>query len=194
MKNHILIIALLSLPIVSFGQEKEDLYFLEADSTWFKEVIEFPLIFAGDIPFEGYEDLRFDEGWAKEDSPGFWSYVCAWNVNGSIDPTKTLLEDYMQLYFDGLMDVGPNSGRQEKIKGTTAIFLKEDTSKYKGKIKTFDTRFTQKSMILNVLIETVFCEKTNTTIILFRFSPTEFTDAIWYKLNDVKVKDGFCKL
>ncbi len=178
--------------IITFGQEKDDLHFLEADSTWAKEIIEFPLGFAPEIPFEGYEDLRFAEGWSNKDSPGFWSYVCAWRVNGRIEPTASMLEYYMQLYFDGLMNIGPNRIGDENIHSTAAVFHKETETTYGGKIKTFDTRYTKNLMTLNVEIEVQFCPNSNATIVLFRLSPKEFEDGMWVKLKKVKVKDGFC--
>ena len=55
MKQFIIIIALLH-NVVLFSQENENLYILEADSTWLKEVIKFPLSFAENIDYEGYED------------------------------------------------------------------------------------------------------------------------------------------
>jgi len=61
--------------------EEKHLEVLQTDSTWTKEIIKFPLGFAQEIKFEGFEDLRFPSGWAKQDSPDFWSYVWAWSIN-----------------------------------------------------------------------------------------------------------------
>jgi len=192
MKYTISIIILLVLSIDSFGQETDDLHFLEADSTWTKEIISFPLNFAPDIPFEGYEDLRFAEGWSKFNNDGFWTYVCAWNVKGKIEPTEAMLAYYIELYFDGLMGIGSKSSPVEKIKGTSALFLQETDATYSGKIKTFDTRITKSPLTLNVDTEVHFCKKTNTTVFLFRFSPKDFFHKIWSKLKRVSLRDGFC--
>ena len=190
MKNTFIVIILLLQSLQVFSQDKENLHILEADSTWLKEIIKFPLGFAKEITFEGYEDIRFPEGWSKQDSPNFWSYVFAWNISGNIKPTELMLEHNMQFYFDGLMGIGPNSFNTQSKNGSTAIFIKSknpgNAPEYIGKIKTIDTRFTNKAMTLNVRVEVYYCEQKNNTIILFRFSPKAFEDEIWEILDKVK--------
>ncbi len=83
MKNILTIVLLLSYSVLLLGQEKEHLYFLETDSTWRKEMFLFPISFAPDIHYQGVEDARFPVGWEKQDSPNFWSYAFAWNIEQS---------------------------------------------------------------------------------------------------------------
>ncbi len=103
MKNIVIIISLLLHSITIFGQEEQILEVFKTDSTWTKEFIKFPIGFAPDINYEGYEDLRFAEGWAKKDSPEFWSYIFAWHINGNQEQTVEKLETNLKLYFNGLM-------------------------------------------------------------------------------------------
>ena len=103
MKKIILIISILFFSVLSYAQEVEPLEVFTTDSTWIKEIIQFPIGFAQDIKYEGFEDLRFPQGWSKQDSPNFWSYVWAWSINGIEEPTESDLEKNVQLYFDGLL-------------------------------------------------------------------------------------------
>ena len=181
MKNIIITILLLSYSILLLGQEKEHLFFLETDSTWRKEMFHFPIHFASDINYEGIEDARFPVGWEKQDSPNFWSYAFAWDIEHSEQITETELEVDLQKYFNGLM-------RWQKT--SVEILKKEETNnttKYAGKVNTNDAFFTKEPMTLNVLIEKIYCEKKKKSIILFRFSPKEFGDDVWQKLEEVKL-------
>ena len=103
MKKILVIIGFLFHTIVAFGQAEQSLEVFKTDSTWIKEIIEFPIGFAQEIKYEGFEDLRFPQGWSKEDSPNFWSYVWAWSINDIGEVTESELETNIQYYFDGLL-------------------------------------------------------------------------------------------
>ena len=96
MKNILTITLLLFCSNFLLGQENEHLYFLETDTTWRKEMFLFPINFAPDIDYKGIEDARFPEGWEKLDSPNFWSYAFAWNLENSGDITESDLEVNLQ--------------------------------------------------------------------------------------------------
>jgi hypothetical protein len=196
MKNNIIIILLFLNSNVIFGQEQESLNLLETDSTWTKEIIKFPLGFAKEIKFEGFEDLRFPSGWSKQESPNFWSYVWAWSIKDIEGLTEHELENNIQLYFDGLMGINFRKNTEDEIQNTNAIFIKKATSngnyQYIGKVKTFDMRYTKKPMTLNVLVEQHYCEQKKRSIILFRFSPKSFDTAVWNTLQEVKLRENIC--
>jgi hypothetical protein len=46
-----------------FEEEKSNFNLLETDSTWNQEIFHFPISFAPEIKFEGFEDARFPH-WA----------------------------------------------------------------------------------------------------------------------------------
>jgi len=164
----------------------------KTDSTWIKEIIEFPISFAQDIKYEGFEDLRFPQGWSKEDSPNFWSYVWAWKINNIEEVTTSELEKNIQLYFDGLLGLDFYKIEEKHVRKTNALFIKKDDSHYVGKVKTFDTRYTKKPMTLNVLVENYYCKQEKKTMILFRFSPKPFGHDVWSKLNEVELRSDSC--
>lgn len=197
MKSIKLIICLLLHSIIIIGQEKSPLEVLKTDSTWIKEIIEFPLGFAQEIKFEGFEELRFPPGWSKEESPNFWSYAWAWSLNDVERLTAHEMEQNIQFYFDGLMGLSLRKQNGVNIQLTNVIFIKKEktsgSNEYIGKVKTFDTRYTNKPMTLHVLVEQNYCAQKKRSIILFRFSPKAFGNDVWGLLKKVKLRDNACE-
>ena len=191
-KTTFFIIILFTQSLFLNAQGPEDLYVLETDSTWFKEIFTFPISFAQEIKYVGIEDARFPPGWSKAESPEFWSYIFAWHIDRSTELTGSELESNLQLYFDGLL--GLNNEREQR---KTLVTLNKNNisavnSSFRGEVETLGSRYTKKPMTLNVLVEEHLCEKYKKSIILFRFSPKGFGHDIWQVLGDVKLREGIC--
>ncbi|TYA52380.1 hypothetical protein [Formosa maritima] len=179
--------------IIAFGQDKQQIEIFETDSTWIKEIIEFPIGFAQNINYEGFEDLRFPEGWSKEESHTFWSYVWAWKIKDIGEVTENELETNIQYYFDGLLGLDLYKIDDKHVRKTNTVFIKKDNSHYIGKVKTFDTRYTKKPLTLNVLVETHYCSQEKKRIIYFKFSPKPFEDDVWNTLDEVTLRIDVCE-
>ncbi|MEO6134646.1 MAG: hypothetical protein ABIP35_05805 [Ginsengibacter sp.] len=186
MKAVISLILFLRLTLFSFGQEKENLFILETDDSWKKELFHFPLSFAPDIHFTGIEDARFPKGWEDSLSNNFWSYVFAWEIENDMEPGKKELEENLKKYFDGLMG----------IKNTNVNFTKNqtlnDTILFTGTISTIDAFFTKRQMTLNVTAKICHCTHQKRSIILFKFSPKEFDNKIWFILEEATIRKNSC--
>lgn len=181
MKKILTLILFVSFSSFLLAQKNDHFFFLETDTTWRKEMFVFPINFAPDINYEGREDARFPEGWEEQDSPNFWSYAFAWNIEHNKNITESILEADLQKYFNGLM-------RWDKT--TVEIDKKEEANNktsYTGAVKTTDAFFTKEPMTLNVKAEEIYCPEKKKSIILFRFSPKEFDAAVWQKLGEVKL-------
>lgn len=194
---HIIIIIslLLSCSFYSFGQQKEEINLLLADSTWGKEIIQIPFWFAPEINYKGHEDIRFAKGWADINSACFWTYVFAWDINLKTKPTPNFFEDNLKLYFDGLMKV-VNEDTLMTIPKTKASIIekeqKKDLTTFTGTIEIYDAFTTKKMITLHVTIESVYCKKTKTFIPLLKFSPQDFKHIAWEMLNQVTLRDSIC--
>lgn len=186
MKNKILTIGLFFLSLNVFAQERENFNLLKTDSAWNQEVFQFPISFAPEINFEGFEDARFPKSWGKKDSDEYWSYAFVWSINGAIEITSNSLENYLETYFNGLMNYEHSS----------VLFIKTDASakdkKYIGKLKTFDALKAKAMMTLNVTSEYFYCSQSVKTYILFKFSPKYFEHSIWETLDQITLHDNFC--
>lgn len=175
---------------------KEDLYLLKTEETWGTEMFTFPLNFAGDLEYEGIEEAHFPRGWRKLDSPEFWSYAFAWDINLDTELTAKQVETDLQKYFDGLTNV-VNKNKDFTLPKTIAKFqgVKNSNSnlKFEGTIEIFDTFVTNEKMILNVQVEQQYCKQQQKSVILFRFSPKGFDHKIWEDLEKIVLWGNVCE-
>jgi hypothetical protein len=93
-----------------------------APADWRKEAFTFPLKFAPTIPYEGIEHVRFAPSWIQFAEEGGFSYVFMW-VLKTKPVTAEDLEEYLEVYFDGLMrNVGGQRNLADKeIKSAAAV-------------------------------------------------------------------------
>lgn len=186
---------ILSCSIYSFGQQKEEINLIQADSTWGKEIIEIPFWFAPEINYIGHEDIRFARGWEKIDSAGFWTLAFAWDINLKSKPSTTFFEDNLTLYFDGLMEV-VNEDSLLTIPKTKTLFIEKGQKKgittFTGIIETYDAFTTKKMINLNVIVDCYYSKKTKTYIPLVRISPKDFNHKSWEMLNQVTLHANCC--
>jgi hypothetical protein len=138
-KDSILAFGLIFLSLKLFGQDSSHLNLLETDSTWNQEVFQFPIPFAPEIKFDGFEDARFPMFWANKDSTDFWSYVFVWSLNNPVEITSSVLENNIEMYFNGLMN----------YENSVALFVdggtNSNTIMYIGKVKTYDALISKKT-------------------------------------------------
>lgn len=174
----------------------DDLYLLKTESGWTSEIFTFPLNFAKGINYRGIEEAHFPKGWRKTDSPEFWSYVIAWNIEHKEEVTTTELESNLQIYFDGLMNV-VNKDKKRILPRTIANLHKSqesnDLPKFIGTLEIFDAFVTNGPMTLNVSVERHYCEEVSKAILLFKFSPKEMGSDIWQMLKKVQFRDKVCE-
>lgn len=198
MKKEITIAMLLLCSVLAFAQDEKDLDILEADSTWLKEIIKFPLSFAQDINYKGYEDLRFAKDWSKPEGSEFFTYAFVWNINLIEMPTINMLEDNMKLYYDGLM-AAVNKDENFTIPESVIHFSKKENINKKlpyfiGEMKVYDSFFTKKIITLFANVETIYCKEQNKYLMLFRISSLNFENSIWKKLQDVTLIETACEI
>lgn len=200
-RNILLTLVLFLNSMLSFGQEQEaeklSERLLETDSTWGKELFQFPISFAPRIDFQGVELALFPKGWSNKESPNFWSYAFAWEVEADQPITKTALESSLQLYFDGLLGIDILRKNDANIQKTKALFIEKEVTKngslFTSKIEVFESRVTNKPMTLNATIEQHYCKSSQKAVILFKFSPKDFEHKTWEKLSEVSLSKDLCK-
>ncbi|WP_397444745.1 hypothetical protein [Polaribacter sp. R77954] len=187
----ILLAVILCCSLPSFGQQNE-FNLIKLDSTWGQEVLRFP---ARNMDYIGVGEVRFPpKGWIKPNHPNFWSYTYAWsiNVNRKIK-AKELTIDLIK-YFNSLNKVDMDD--VANLKQTTAAIIKvkrnRKTTYFEGKVTIFDRFATNKSLTLNVKIKSNFCKKAQKTVLLFAFSPKEFTHKVWETLNKIELINEVC--
>jgi hypothetical protein len=172
--------------------QQQETNLIQADSSWGKEVFSFPLSFAPEIQYRGFEEAFFPKGWSKKDSAAFWSYVFAWRIETQHPLTGTDLEKNLKLYFDGLMSA--NAGLpKDKLPETVTLFLLDSSrgnrSDFKGNIRIYDAFTLKAPLALFVTVEQYFCPGHFRSILLFRFSPKPAEHPIWKRLNELTIRN-----
>lgn len=181
-----------SLLLTKAHAQQQELYLVQADSGWVKEEFSFPLSFAPEIQYRGFEEAWFPKGWSNKDSAAFWSYVFAWRIETQHPLTGTDLEKNLKLYFDGLMSA--NAGMpKDKLPGTVTWFfldsIRGNRSNFKGKIRIYDAFTLKAPLALFVSVEQYFCPGHFRSILLFRFSPKPAEHPVWKRLNKLTIRN-----
>lgn len=177
--------------IFTFGQ-KNEFNLIKLDSTWGQEVLRFP---ARNMDYIGIGDIRFPpKGWIKPAHTFFWSYTYAWSIDVNRKIPTSELELDLEKYFNSLnkVDVNDKTDLRKASAEITKIKKRKSVTFYEGKVHTFDRFATNKRFTLNVKIKSHFCKKTKKTVLLFTFSPKEFTHEVWETLDKIELLDDFC--
>ncbi len=195
MKDILITLTLCFLGLVLIAQESGDIDLLSTDETWRKEAFRFPMAFAQEVNFDGVADVRFTKGWSDKDSDQFWSYVFAWHINIPDPLSESELENYMKLYFDGLMNV-VNQDKSFEVPPSVTLFSAYEAdgeSLIKGKIRFYDAFFTKQIMTLNVIGVYEYCESDGQSIYFLSLSPQDQDHPVWTHMRKVKIKEDLCK-
>lgn len=184
----ILIIFIITNSMV-ISQEHETV--LSAPDNWISEIIPFPLGFAQDIDFVGYEDLRFAPQWSDSTSQNFWTYSFVWYIENHSAMTESKLTETFNSYYDGLMGVDiknqADSTNANQLDKTLCLFIKTSEG-FTGKMRVYDRFFTKDYMTLNIMVKEMFCAETNKQIIRCDISPQAFDHTVWEIFDNVKIK------
>ena len=162
---------------------------------WRSETIPFPLDFAPELEYEGFEELRFAPGMFDEESDDFWTYAFVWWVALDTKISSELITADLESYFRGLANAVAKS--REFDPGDTAyeVTLQETPSPYGTEtffdafVDTFDPFVTRDALSLHGRVEVVRCHKEEHTAVLFLFSPKSRSDSVWESLREIR--DGF---
>jgi hypothetical protein len=189
MKKVTLLLLLVFCSVFTFGQ-KNEFNLIQLDSTWGQEVIRFP---ARKINYIGVGDIRFPpKGWIQPEHIFFWSYTYAWSVNLNRKVTAKELASNLVKYFNSLNHVDIDD-KTDKRKATATVIKtkrKRNTTFFTGKVRTYDRFATNKRFVLNVKIESHFYKKEKKTVILFTFSPKEFSHEVWETLDKIELVEN----
>ncbi|NVK05457.1 MAG: hypothetical protein HWD92_11560 [Flavobacteriia bacterium] len=178
----------LMLSTTLHGQEYTKV--LEAPEGWMEEQFPVPPGFAQDIEFQGEEDIRFSPGWNDLSSDQFWAYVFVWNVEYRGELTSELIEQSLNLYYDGLMGTSVDGENRSSLpSGTTSTFSEVDGN-FEGQVEVFDRFFTQSEITLHIRVSVEHCEELNQQMIRFDIASKSFDNhEAWDPFEEVILTD-----
>lgn len=172
----------------SFSQEHQTV--LNEPEGWLTEIIPFPLGFAQDIDFTGFEDLRFAPQWSDSTSQNFWTYSFVWYIDKQSHMTEDILTDSFNKYYDGLMGVDHHNKQDStgtnQLDKTICLFIKTDAG-FSGKMRVWDRFFTRDYITLNIKVRESFCEDTQKQAVFCDITPQPFEHEVWKLFDQVQL-------
>lgn len=170
-------------------------YKFDVPKGWGREKIPFPIEFAPQIPYKGFEELRFTPGWEHTTSEEHWSYTFLWWLEGAIKLDTAVLREHLDNYYFGLLsrNVRERHIPANRVIHPTATITKaktetSDTETYTGTITMLDyLDMTYPTLTLNCIIHKKDCDRH--TAIIFEISPQPLGYKVWQQLN--QLEEGF---
>lgn len=193
-----IIVSLVSLlSLVSAKQAQNNKFELNAPKDWRSETIPFPLDFAPEIKYKGFEELRFAPGMFKRESNTYFTYVFFWDLEGNQPITSENLEQNLSLYFKGLckavgeakkLTIDTEQIHTQVIKAKSLDPGHESKYKdlYSAKITIFDTFNKGEKVELNAEIAVLKTKQENKTVLFFCVSPKSYQDDIWQQMFGIR--------
>ncbi|HUP13949.1 MAG TPA: hypothetical protein VM187_17130 [Niastella sp.] len=163
-------------------------YRFNLPANWGQERIAFPIDFAPQIAYKGMEELRFAPGWGDPAKEDHWTYGFLWWLEGIHQFNATMMKQYMEAYYSGL--VGRNiTSRQipaQKQVPTQANFksIKPEGETYSGTINMLNY-INQQPIKLNCTIHVRYCQAQQRTAVFITVSPQPYAHKVWTELNQL---------
>lgn len=127
-----------------------------APDGWVSERINFPLPFAPDLQFKGFEELRFAPGMFNAKSDTYFTYLFAVRLDGRHKVDAAFLRSFLLTYYRGLCRaVGEDrkleiadSAIKAEVRGTH--FEHPGVNAFSARLDIIDAFVTGKPLVLNV--------------------------------------------
>lgn len=158
---------------------------------WRFERIDFPLSFAPELKYEGFEELRFAPGMFKPESDTYFTYILAMKITNEATLDAAGLQSLLETYFRGLC--GTVAKEKKFDIDVTKISAKVNADKsgaqpagqFKATVESFDPFVTGKPITLH--LEMVVIELGRTDHRIFAaISPKPADSPVWTLLRTLK--------
>jgi hypothetical protein len=163
-----------------------------APKGWGYETIVFPIDFAPQLSYNGFEELRFAPGWGDSGSNQKWGYTLLWWLNDRYEFNEKTIQQILEQYFTGLthrrtiaekLDLSkytPAKAQVQKVKTS-----KGDLETYTASINIFDAQVTKKPGTLYAKIHLKDCSDATKTFLLFEVAGSTFGQPVWLDLDRI---------
>lgn len=179
-----------------FAQDSNPIL-LTGPEDWRYEKIDFPLDFAPEIDYEGFEELRFAPGMFDQASETYFTYVFALSINRSSKFKKGEIEQILAQYYRGLCAAVASSkgldidASQITVHINKAKSRKSNLKTYRSEVLFFDAFNTGEEVLLQMELEIFRDKAQGKSQILALVSPQAYTSALWKKLYQIRLDLGF---
>lgn len=186
---------ILSICMTSFSRthaQEPSPIILHGPEDWRYEKIDFPLDFAPELSYKGFEELRFAPGMFNVESPTYFTYVFAISIEKASPFTKKELEEFFLIYYKGLCTVVAKSKKQSVDISQIQVSFKKGKKEsshiqnYRALITYLDTFNDGQKIELHMELEITENKETGKSHLLALVSPQGPSTAIWEKLRQIR--------
>lgn len=152
---------------------------------WRGERLEFPLSFAPELPYRGFEDLVFAPGMFTLDSDSYFSYALALRLEGDVVLDEAALTDFLERYYRGLCSAVATERKLERDASSVHARVWRDEEGFRATVEMFDP-FTN-GQELDLELELFTHAGPRATELIGLASPLEHEAPIWKELHALGV-------
>jgi hypothetical protein len=171
-------------------------YEIKTPEKWGKERIPFPLGFAKDIDYKGFEELRFAPGMFKPEADDYFSYAFLFWLEGTVAVDAKTLEADLLKYYKGLCTAVAKSRKLELDFSKIAVkatkqegkpkLAGEESDFYHARIDWFDPFTTGKPLTLHLELWSRPADAGKSTCLFALASPKEKSAPVWEVLRKIQ--------
>jgi len=158
---------------------------------WRFERIDFPLSFAPELKYKGFEELRFAPGMFKPDSDTYFTYIFAMKITDDVTLDATALQSLLETYFRGLCQAVAKDKKFDIDVAKISAQVRPDqpdakpARHFRGTVASFDPFVTGKPLTLNM--EMIVIDRGPTDHRIFAaISPQPHDSPVWKPLRTLK--------
>jgi pimeloyl-ACP methyl ester carboxylesterase len=167
-------------------------YAYEAPSGWTNELILFPMDFAPDLNYRGFEDLRFAPGWGDPGSSEKWAYTLLWWLDDSYKFDETILQKNLESYYTGLTKRRALADKLDmRLVAPAKAIVKQtkteegDAQTFVASVSIFDSQVTRKPATLYFRIHLRNCAYAGRNIVLIEVAGKDYNSPVWRSLDKI---------
>jgi hypothetical protein len=186
------------LMVLAIGAALQDAdYRFPAPDGWRTERIEFPIPFAKDLDYKGFEDLRFAPGMFKPEAPDYFSYAFVFWIDGPMSFEPPSIEKDLLKYYKGLCGAVAKSRKLDIDLSKIAVQVKkldkkgklggEEADRFEATIEMVDVFVTGKPLTLRLECWGRAAGTAKRSCFLAIASPKEKSEAVWETLHKIQV-------
>ncbi len=150
---------------------------------WRREHLEFPLEFAPDIEYRGFEDLGFAPGMFDPKSDSYFSYALALRLEGDVEVDERTLTRFLESYYQGLCRAVVEGRGFDRDASTVRASVRREGADFRANVEMFDPFVTGDPLTLQLDLSTHAAPRA--TEVLGLASPLPQDASIWGELRAI---------
>ena len=173
------------------GQENPSLL-PKTQEGWRYERLAFPLTFAPDLKYQGFEELRFAPGMFNPQSDTYFTYIFAVRLEGEHKIDSDFVQTFLLKYYRGLCQaVGADRDPPLDLEKISVSVKKGEDQRsgadvFLAKVVMFDAFVTGKPLTLNIEIVAADDPNAKATCLFALVSPKSKSEKVWKLLYGLR--------